>query len=173
MTYYNTHSKSNTWRILERKKRRDDHSRCRNWQRMANLLPKVKTTQKIETKSIIIIEDQAPVIMKLNQLAFAFFTLALPKYCLSHAQEGKHEERGALRRGGVVTEAVATRNIHDKPAESSISHYVNGEREMTEERQLQLSYSAFTSITDLRNAVYFYCADPAGWNTTPGFMTYG
>ena len=82
--------------------------------------------------------------MKFKQLAFAFSTLALPKHYLSHAQEGKHEERGALRRGGVVTEAVAKGNNHDKPAESSISHYVNGEREMTEERQLQLSYSAFT-----------------------------
>ena len=111
--------------------------------------------------------------MKLKQLAFAFFTLALPKYCLSHAQEGKHEERGALRRGGVVSEAVATRNIHDKPAESSISHYVNGEREMTEERQLQPLYNPFTSKSDLRNAVTSYCANPANWKNTNGFMTYG
>ena len=109
--------------------------------------------------------------MKFKQLAFAFSTLALPKYCLSHAQEGKHEERGALR--GVVTEAVATRNIHDKPAESSISHYVNGKTEMAEERQLQIQYSAFTSKSDLNSAVNTYCADPAGWNTTPGFTTYG
>ena len=111
--------------------------------------------------------------MKLNQLAFAFFTLALPKRYLSHAQEGKHEERGALRKGGVVTEAVATRNNHNKPTESSISHDANGKKEMTEERQLQLLYNAFTNYDDLFDAVYTYCANPAGWDRTPGFTTYG
>lgn len=111
--------------------------------------------------------------MKLNQLAFAFFTLALPKYYLSRAQEGNHEERGVPRRGGVITEAVATRNNHKEPTESSISHDVNGKRAMMEERHLQSQNNPFTSKSDLKNAVTIYCGNPGNWKNTNGFMTYG